>query len=131
MNSRKPEDWIDTAERLGDQLTKGLEKVGDQVQKALESLDDMSRNHFGPAPGEQDERPDPKNGVPIETLLRGDVFEEDGELFMRLGTIPGLPGSDDVYVVNLRNGDVRRFARGTQVEVVDARVLVKEKPSKA
>lgn len=117
---------MDAAERIGNQVAKGLEGFGDRVQKALESLDDVGR----PRPGKvviEDER-DVADGVPVDTLLRGDVFEQAGALFMRLGSIPDTRRADGVYAVNLRNGDVRLFERALRVKPVDARVVVRERP---
>lgn len=125
MNAKKPDDWMDTAERLGNQIARGLETFGDRVQKALEHLDDVGR----PRPGGvtiEDER-DAEGGVPVETLLRGDVFEHQGQLFMRLGAIPNVKRVEEIDAVNLKNGDVRLFSRGVRVEPVDARVVVRDK----
>lgn len=127
MNNKKPDDWMEAAERLGNQIAGGLEMFGDKVQKALESLDDVGRPRSGGVTIE-DER-DVVDGTPVETLLRGDVFDHHGELYMRLGHIPNARRGEGVDAVNLANGDVREFDRGLLVKPVDARVVVRDKPT--
>lgn len=125
MNAKKPEDWMEAAERVGNQVARGLEAFGDRVQQALESLDDLGRARPGKVT--IDDQRDAEDGVPVETLLRGDVFEHAGDLFMRLGTIPNVRRTDGLNAVNLRNGDVRAFEPSLRVEPVDAKVVVRER----
>ena len=127
MNTRKPEDWMDTAERLGNQIARGLEVVGDKVQQALESLDDVGRRPGGVTI--EDER-DLEGTVAVESLIRGDVFEHRDRLYMRLGPIPDARRAEEVDVVDLENGNVRMYERGTRVRLVDAKVVVKARPQR-
>lgn len=123
--NKKADDWMDTAERIGNDLAKGLESLGTRVQQALESLDDLAQrpNHGVTV---EDERTD-LSGVEVGGLLRGDCFEHDEVLCMRLGSIPGQMRSDDVLVVELRNGNVRPLPRALRVTPVDVRVTVRER----
>jgi hypothetical protein len=126
MSTKKPDDWMETAERVGDQVAKGLEAFGDRVQKALESFDEVGRSRSGGVT--IDDQRDVDDGVAVETLLRGDVYEHQDELYMRLGTIPNARRrGDEIDGVNLRNGDVQGFQRGLRVRQVDARVVVRAK----
>lgn len=125
MNHKKPEDWMDTAERLGNQLARGLEMVGDKVQKALENLDDVGQRRPGGVTIE-DER-DSEGGVAIESLIRGDVFDHQGRLYMRLGPIPEARRAEEVDAVDLETGNVRMYERGIRVRPVDAKVVVKDR----
>ncbi len=126
MSTKKPDDWMQTAERVGEQVAKGLEAFGDRVQKALESFDDVGRSRAGGVT--IDDQRGAEDGVAVETLLRGDVYEHQGELYMRLGTIPNARRrGDEIDAVNLRNGDVQGFDRGLRVKPVDARVVVRTK----
>ncbi|MCA9553106.1 MAG: hypothetical protein KC933_23925 [Myxococcales bacterium] len=126
-NTNKPEDWTEMAERLGNQLARGLDAFGDRVQQALEALDNpQARRRHGMKV--EDHRDNPE-GVAVEGLLRGDCFEHQGDLFMRLGSIPDTKRRDEVDAVNLANGDVRLFARGTRVTAVDAKVVVESRRS--
>ena len=127
MSNKKPDDWMETAERLGNQIAHGLEAFGDRVQKALESLDDMKPRAGGVII--EDER-DVEDGVAIETLLRGDVFDHQGQLYMRLGEIPHAQMGPEIDAVVLETGDVRQFTRGVRVTPVDARVVVKDKKTR-
>jgi hypothetical protein len=123
----RPEDWMEAAERFGNHVVKGIDAFGDRVQRALESLDNTQRGHRAGVKVE-DRRDDPE-GVPVEGLLRGECFEHQGELFMRLGSIPDAKRKDDIDAVNLANGDVRVFPRGTRVTAVEAKVVVEARRS--
>ena len=123
----KPEDWMEAAERVGNQLARGIDAFGDRVQKAIESLDNAQRPRRRGIKVE-DHRDDP-DGVPVESLAKGDVFDLNGDLFMRLGAIPDARRKDELDAVDLASGDVRQLERGTKVIAVDAKVVVEARRS--
>ena len=125
---KKTDEWIETAERFGNQLAQHLERFGDKLQKAVESIE-TSISSSGSTIEVEDHRSE-KTGEPIEKLGRGEVFDHQKALYMRVSGVPGDSSANEVYAVNLASGDVRPFERGTRVEPVEAKVVVRERPGK-
>lgn len=128
MKTKRTDDWMEQAERLGQNLAEGLERFGDRVARAIESIE----NRVGPqlkkatqGLGVDDQRVPAGQTVGVEAIAKGDVFDHKGELFMRLGPWPGSQAEAVVDVVHLGSGDVRRFETGTPVLAVDATLVVK------
>ncbi len=128
MKTKRSDDWMEQAERLGQQLAEGLERFGDRVAKAIETIE----NKVGPqikrathGVDVDDQRVPAGQQAGVEDVAKGDVFDRQGELFMRLGTLPGGADSELIDAVHLSTGDIRRFERGTPVVSVDATLVVK------
>lgn len=127
MKTKRNDDWMEQAERLGQQLAEGLERFGDRVAKAIETIEDKVGPQIKRATqgiSVDDQRQPAGQHVSVHQVRQGDVFERQGELFMRLGDIPGLGGSDGVDAVHLGSGNVRRFEKETPVVSVDATLVV-------
>ena len=129
MKTKRSDDWMEQAERLGQNLAEGLERFGDRVAKAIENIE----NKVGPQIKKAtqginvaDQRTPAGQQVAIEAIAKGDVFDQQGDLFMRLGALPGSQGESVIDAVHLGSGDVRQFERGTTVVSVDATLVVKE-----
>jgi hypothetical protein len=126
MNEQKrpnPNEWMDAAERFGEQLAQGFERVGERVVRALEHLDDLGgEDKPGSGVKVDDQRKAPARK--IETLLKGDVFELEGKLYMRLGPIPEARRLDEIDAVDLKTGEVRMLARGLEVVQVQTRLTI-------
>ncbi len=128
MKTKRNDDWMEQAERLGQQLAEGLERFGDRVAKAIEAVEQKVGPQIKKATqgmGVDDQRVPPGQRVSVEEVAKGDVFDRSGELFMRLGAVPGVASEDMIDTVHLSSGDVRRFERGTPVVSVDATLVVK------
>ena len=128
MKTKRTDDWMEQAEKLGQQLAEGLERFGDKVAKAIETIE----NKVGPqikrathGVDVEDQRVPAGQQAAVEEVAKGDVFDHQNELFMRLGELPGGDQSDLVDAVHLSSGDIRRFERGTPVVSVDATLVVK------
>ena len=128
MKTKRNDDWMEQAEKLGQQLAEGLERFGDRVAKAIETIETKVGPQIKKAAAGinvEDRRPPPGKTVPVEEVGQGDVFELQNVLFMRLGPIPDYTTPDKADAVHLSSGDVRRFDQGTPVTVVDATLVVK------
>ena len=128
MKTKRNDDWMEQAERLGQQLAEGLERFGDRVAKAIETIETKIGPQIkkaGQGLGLEDERVPPGHRVGVEQVGAGDVFEQDRELYMRLGNTPQAPEAGRVDAVHLGSGNVRRFEDGTLVVTVDATLVVK------
>ncbi|MEL7368650.1 MAG: hypothetical protein AAFN74_07055 [Myxococcota bacterium] len=128
MKTKRPDDWMEQAEKLGQQLAEGLERFGDRVAKAIETIEAKVGPQIKKAAqgmNVDDQRIPIGEVGPVEQVQRGDVFDRENELFMRLAEVPGAPDDDLVNAVHLGTGAVRRFERGTEVISVDATLVVK------
>lgn len=121
--AKRPEDWVSAAERFGEQLAQGFEKVAEKVVQGLGQLDELGNQ--GPPRSKvkvEDQRTAPNR--PVEDLLKGDVFELEGRLYLRLGPIPEARRADEIDAADLRTGEVRMLARGTKVTQVQTKLTV-------
>ncbi|MEM7679169.1 MAG: hypothetical protein AAF449_24585 [Myxococcota bacterium] len=128
MKTKRNDDWMEQAEKLGQQLAEGLERFGDRVAKAIETIEAKVGPQIKKAAqgmGVDDQRIPVGEAGPVEQVARGDVFDLQNELFMRLGNVPGAPDDELVNAVHLSSGEVRRFERGIEVLSVDATLVVK------
>ena len=119
---------MEHAEKLGQQLAEGLERFGDRVAKAIETIENRVGPQFKKAAqglGVDDQRVPPGSTAPVDAIAKGEVFEHNRDLFMRLGPIPGSQAEALVDAVHLGSGDVRQFEPGTSVLSVDATLVVK------
>ena len=128
MKTKRNDDWMEQAERLGQQLAEGLERFGDRVARAIETIESKVGPQIKKAAqgiNVDDQRVPAGEQASVEAIAKGDVFERQNELFMVLGPLPGGPKDDLIDAVHLSSGDVRRFERGTPVVAVDATLVVK------
>lgn len=111
------------AERFGEQLAQGFEKVGEKVVEALGQIDGLG-NQGAPRSKVKvdDQRTTPTR--PVEELLKGDVFELDGRLYLRLGPIPEARRADEIDAADLQSGEVRMLTRGTKVIQVQTKLTI-------
>ncbi len=128
MKTKRTDDWMEQAEKLGQHLAQGLEAFGDRVAKAIEAIETKVGPQLRKAAeglNLDDQRPPAGHAGAVENVGVGDVFELERDLYMRLGALPGVAATDLIDTVHLSSGQVRQFPRGTIVVAVDATLVVK------
>ena len=104
MKTKRNDDWMEQAERLGQQLAEGLERFGDRVAKAIETIETKVGPQIKRAAqgmNVEDQRVPPGQQASVEAVAQGDVFDRQGELFMRLGELPVPADGDMIDAVHL------------------------------